>query len=63
MGRRGISRSAGVRGTSVVASGPMTLLYVLLLLTGRRPAEDTTDVDLPEGRSTRSGKLKAGWIG
>jgi hypothetical protein len=59
MERQGIS----VRGTSVVASGPMRLLYVFLLLTRRQPPEDTTDVDLPEARSTRSAKLKAGWLG
>jgi len=63
MGRRGIRLSAGMRGASVVASGPMKLLYVVLLLSGRWPSEDTTDADLPEGRSTKSQKLKIGWTG
>jgi hypothetical protein len=63
MERPGLSLFANPRGKSVVASAPMKLLCVLLLLSGRRPLEDTTDADLPEGRSTRPNKLKVGWIG
>ena len=63
MERPGFRLFASTRGRSVVASTPMKLFMVVLMLSGRRPLDDAADADPPEGRGARSSKLKAGWIG
>ena len=62
--RRGLfGLLAGVRGTSVVASTPMKLAFLLWLFSGRRPSDTTTGPISPADRDSRADRLKVGWVG